>query len=236
MDLQNFVITEFKNIFIANDPKGRRTEFGNRYAASFIITLRGSIAFKYEEGTAICDREHPIFLPKGLCYINECIEDAYSLVFSFYTLGDYEIPCTLSSVTESFAVECYERIERAESRQAVFAELYRLADKLFSAEKDDAVSKAVAYMAENYSDPELTVKEIAASCYISEIYLRKLFEREKGRTPFRVLTDIRMEHARALALEKRPIKEISQSVGYSDLYQFSRAYKKYFGFSPSQTV
>ena len=238
MNFDNFVITEFENIFTAIDPKGRRTVFKNRHSASFIITLRGSIAFRCVGETVVCDREHPVFLPKGLDYINECTEEAYSLVFSFYTLGEYKSPCVLSPIPEAFAAECYEKIKRAESRQAIFSELYRLADKLFfgSSEKSQQspTEKAVSYMAKNYATPGLTVKEVAASCFVSEIYLRKLFEKEKGTTPFRFLTELRMERARALALEKRPIKEIALCVGYSDVYQFSRAYKKYFGCSPAK--
>ena len=31
------------------------------------------------------------------------------------------------------------------------------------------------------------------------------------------------------------VKEIAAAVGYSDIYQFSRAYKRHFGFPPSKT-
>ena len=50
-----------------------------------------------------------------------------------------------------------------------------------------------------------------------------------------VLTDLRMDEARAMLEEKRPIKEVIGRVGYSDVYQFSRAYKRHFGFPPSKT-
>ena len=93
-----FVITEFKNIFEANDPAGRKTIFTDRYAASFIITLKGKIAFHYGGKTVISDKDNPVFLPKGLCYENECIEDAYSLGFSFYTLESYREPHNLHKI------------------------------------------------------------------------------------------------------------------------------------------
>jgi AraC-like DNA-binding protein len=243
--LSNFVITEYKNIFTADDPKGRRIEVTNRYAASFIITLRGEISFSVGNEVFKCDREHPIFLPQGLSYINECIEDAHSLVFSFFTLEKYTCPVSLFSIGDAEAMGFYEKIERADKkgeaggREEIFALLYLLAKRLFSpsaTQSKSYVQRATEYMNQNYSIAQLTVSQVAASCFVSEIYLRKLFEKERGTTPFRYLTDIRMERARHLALEKRPIKEISQSVGYSDVYQFSRAYKKYFGFPPSKTV
>ena len=54
------------------------------------------------------------------------------------------------------------------------------------------------------------------------------------KTPFRLLMDLRMKKAYEMLLEKRPIKEIASSVGYSDIYQFSRAYKRYFGYAPTE--
>ena len=87
----------------------------------------------------------------------------------------------------------------------------------------------------NYGNCTLTVAEVAANCFVSEIYLRKLFEKKYNTTPFKMLTDIRMKKAYLLAKEKRPIKEIAEESGYSAVYQFSRAYKKYYGFSPSET-
>ena len=50
---------------------------------------------------------------------------------------------------------------------------------------------------------------------------------------FKSLTKIRMEKAKFMIEEKRPLTEIALSVGYSDIYQFSRAYKKFYGYSPS---
>ena len=79
----------------------------------------------------------------------------------------------------------------------------------------------------------MLLKEIAEHCAISEIYLHKLFKKHLATTPFRVLTDIRMQKAVMMIEEKRSLKEISYNVGYGDVYQFSRAYKKYFGYAPT---
>ena len=90
-------------------------------------------------------------------------------------------------------------------------------------------------MLEHYAESSVTVGEIAQKCFVSEVYLRKLYEKECHTTPFKALTDIRMKHAYMLAKEKCPIKEIARAVGYSDVYQFSRAYKRHFGYPPAET-
>ena len=96
------------------------------------------------------------------------------------------------------------------------------------------VRKALLFMRQHYGQAELTVGDVASHCCISEVYLRKLFEVEVHAPPFRKLTEIRMERARQMVIERRPLKEIAESVGYSDVFQFSRAYKRHFGYAPSK--
>ena len=243
----DFVITEFSNIYEASNAKGKILELKNRYCSCFIVTLSGSIKFSYSGGSVIADGNHPIFIPEGLSYKNECLEDAESLVFNFHTLKKYAAPATLSRVSHRVAVEIYEAIEKAvisdtdESRMTVLSKLYSLAADLFSASKeasfkDEIINKATEYIRSSYQQPSLTVAQVASECFVSDTYLRKLFVEKLNTTPFVYITEIRMNHARNLALEKISVKEIAATVGFSDIFQFSRAYKKHFGYPPSKTL
>ena len=153
----------------------------------------------------------------------------------------------LSSISHRFASEKYERIEKAllsntpQNKMIVFSELYELASALFASSdklssSDAILNKATEYIRTNYSLRELSVELVARECFVSEVYLRKIFAGKLNTTPFKYITDVRMKHARNLAREKLPINEISALVGYSDIYQFSRAYKKHFGYPPSETT
>lgn len=243
----NFIITDFNNIFTANDHKGKTIEIKNRYCSSFIVTLSGSIRFTYANGNIVADSNHPVFIPEGLTYKNECIEDAKSLVFNFHTLERYAKPCSLSAPSYRFAEEKYKEIEKAlvsgntENKMSVLSTLYALAAKLFSTRQklsagNETINKATEYICLNYALSNLTVSQVARECFVSEIYLRKLFGQKLNTTPFYYITKVRMTHARNLIQEKMPIKEVAGLVGYSDIYQFSRAYKKHFGYPPSATV
>lgn len=243
--MEDFVITRFNSLFKAYDPKGRKTHFKNRRFACFIITLKGKIRFSYDGGEVIASAGHPVFLPKDLSYVNECLETAESLVFNFYTLHSYQHPLQLAPVSDAFAGEIYERIcvrgfsPSLENALAILADLYALSCKLMEGcGKESAshpiIAKATEYMRQYCHRTALTVGEVARHCYISEVYLRKLFEREAHTTPFRKLTELRMQKAKLLIEEKRPLKEVAVSVGYSDVFQFSRAYKRYFGYPPSK--
>lgn len=244
--MENFIITDFLGCFYARDKKGRKIEFESRRAACFILTMHGKIAFSSGKTVVFSDPEHAVFLPEGLRYTNECLADAESVVFNFYTKAPSSVPRTLTALPAVRAKEAYKTVKKAsaslsaESHAAIFRELYALASELFAtAEKpaasDAIVTRAVEYMMENYADASLTVEKVAAACFISEIYLRKLFAKKYGTTPFKMLTDIRMKKAYLLAKEKRPIGEIATAVGYSAVCQFSRAYKRYYGHSPSET-
>jgi len=244
---ENFIITDFNNIFTANDHKGKTIEIKNRYCSSFIVTLSGSIRFTYVNGNIVADSNHPVFIPEGLTYKNECLEDAKSLVFNFHTLEKQEEPSVLSSVFHVFATEKYKEIEKAllsntpENKMVILCELYSLAAKLFSTQQKPSagnatVNKAIEYICLNYGISSLSVSQVAQECFVSEIYLRKLFSEKLNTTPFSYITNIRMTRARNLIQEKIPIKEVAVLVGYNDIYQFSRAYKKHFGYPPSATV
>ena len=244
---ETLTITEFGCIYTSRDTKGRILDLKNRYYSCFIVPLKGSIRFTYESGSIVSDSEHPVFIPKGLTYRNECLEDAVSLVFNFHAQGESNTPAVLSRISHQFAAEKYREIEKAqlqntsENKMIIFSELYSLASKLFAtaaphSPADETVKKAVEYIRANYSQSALTVAQVARDCFVSETYLRKLFVKKMDITPFHYITKVRMHHARHLTREQFPVKEIAGLVGYADIYQFSRAYKKYFGCCPSQTV
>ncbi|MBE6553072.1 MAG: helix-turn-helix domain-containing protein [Ruminococcaceae bacterium] len=244
--MDHFVITKFNSIFIAHDPAGRKLRLNNRKSACFIITVKGKIHFTYENGSLIAQAGTPVFLPKGLSYLNACMEDAESYVFNFQTLEQNHPPMQLSAVSDFLASEYYERINAIVNSSAlpdrflIFETLYSLAGRLMGSyaknEKHSPfVTKALQFISQNYENPNITVKAIADYCCISEVYLRKLFQKELYTSPFQKITEMRMNKARMLVDEKRPLKEIADAIGYSDVFQFSRAYKRFFGHAPSKS-
>lgn len=94
--------------------------------------------------------------------------------------------------------------------------------------------ESAALMLERYADPALNSVELAKAANVSEAYLRKLFRTHLYTTPIRYLTGIRMEKARSLLREGRRVRETALDVGYGDIYQFSRAFRKMNGCTPFQ--
>ncbi|MBQ9802606.1 MAG: helix-turn-helix transcriptional regulator [Clostridia bacterium] len=246
MPHHGFVITGFVTLFEAHDPAGRKTDFFDRRSSCFIVTTKGRIRFTSLQGTVVADRDHPVFLPKGLSYTNECLETAESYVFNFQTLQQYDTPLSLHAISPTAAKDYYTRMltktfsSAPKDTPAVFELLYSLAGALFGASEESVcahpvIRQALAWMHQYYGAVGITMADVARHCCVSEIYLRKLFQKQLHTTPFRRLTQIRMQQAKLLLEEKRKPGEVALRVGYADLYQFSRAYKRYFGYPPSQT-
>ena len=239
--MEKIIITSVRDCFFARDPRGHKIEMKQRKYACFIITVNGRIRFTFRDRAIICDKEHPIFLPQGACYRNECLDAAESYVFNFLTKDEHQ-PMSLSPTSEIQVKRAFEQISRGHfmsfgDEAKNLGELYFLASSLFAipdiTESDKVLKLSREYIDHQYAAPSLSVKSISEYCFVSESYLRKLFSNKLGKSPFRYITDIRMQKAQMLLHEKRPIGEIACQVGYSDVYQFSRAYKRYYGYAPS---
>lgn len=238
------IIKQLRNISYVHDKKGRVQTFRSRYAGCFIITLKGKLKFTFEDQAIITDRGQGIFIPEGSAYVNECLETAESIIVNFYAADPEPSPRALNGINEKLAVSFYEEISQKAydaseaARYYLLSKLYELAFLLFQgdavkSDKELLAEKALSYLQGEFGRSDLQIDEAAAFCNVSAVYLRKTVKEIYQKSPFQILTELRMKKAYELLLEKRPVKEIALSVGYSDIYQFSRAYKRYFGHAPT---
>lgn len=95
------------------------------------------------------------------------------------------------------------------------------------------VAQATRYMRDNCGRA-LTMKEIAAQMNLSERHFARLFRDQAGKTPLEALTQIRLETAQQLLLDKSlPIKEIAERVGYPDVRYFTTVFGRHAGLPPA---
>ncbi len=79
------------------------------------------------------------------------------------------------------------------------------------------------------------VDEVAARLHLNRSYFSVIFSKFIKKTPLEHLLDLRMERAITLLSEYGyNVTVTAISVGYSDVYTFSRAFKKYYGVPPSE--
>ena len=98
--------------------------------------------------------------------------------------------------------------------------------------KGEIVEKALHMIRESGGSTNLD--ELSEILFVSKDYLRHLLTQATGRSPVKHLIDVRMERAASLLAEGSPsIAEIAKSCGFSDVYYFSRLFKKRFAIPPA---
>ena len=96
------------------------------------------------------------------------------------------------------------------------------------------ISEGIELM-ENSSDTDKTIDEIAQICGVSEGYFRKLFREYSGVNPIEFRQKHRIEKAKQLLLlDTHSIGEIADELHFSDIYHFSKTFKKITGISPQK--
>lgn len=105
--------------------------------------------------------------------------------------------------------------------------------KLFFEERN-AVLEAIECIKRNYNQ-KLSLEMVAQSVYLSPNYFSYLFKEQTGYNFIDYLTNVRLTEAkRLLKYTKKPIKKISEEVGYNDPSYFGMVFKKVVGMTPGQ--
>ncbi|MBW4080994.1 AraC family transcriptional regulator [Paenibacillus sp. S150] len=121
---------------------------------------------------------------------------------------------------------------------------HRIFDQLSAAVQDPAASdrrrnvswlqKGHEYMEIHYAEG-ITVEKVCAYVGMDRSYFTKQFRKTYGITPIQFIQELKMKEA-MLLLEQTAytLSEIAQSVGYPDLFSFSKAFKKRLGEAPTR--
>ncbi|THF75766.1 AraC family transcriptional regulator [Cohnella fermenti] len=99
--------------------------------------------------------------------------------------------------------------------------------------KPDLAEQAARYLKERYKEP-ITLDSLAAALDCNPRQLLRLFKSGKRTSPIDYLIRVRMDRAKELLRDTDcTLREIAESVGYSDSYYFSRMFKKLEGTAPT---
>ena len=98
---------------------------------------------------------------------------------------------------------------------------------------DPRVRLAIRYITDNYAEP-LSISAVAESVSLNPVYFGALFKRET-RVAFRdYLNTVRLNQAEdMLRAKKFNVTEVAQNCGFTDVFYFSRLFKKHKGITPS---
>ncbi len=96
------------------------------------------------------------------------------------------------------------------------------------------IKRATSYIDNNFNLP-LTVESVAKLLRLDRKYFCSIFKEETGLSPIQYIQNQRVKRACVLLkTTKYSISEIGRSVGYEDLFTFSRMFHQQTGMSPSK--
>jgi len=116
----------------------------------------------------------------------------------------------------------------------ILAQLWQLFSLLMEEEQAEAdtVDTALNLIHSQYMTP-LTVQQIANMVHLERTYFSNIFSRKVGLSPKQYLIQYRMEQAKDFLSLGYSVMTTALSVGYPDVYTFSKMFKRHFGCPPS---
>ena len=96
------------------------------------------------------------------------------------------------------------------------------------------ISKAVEYIHQNLDQP-VSVEKLAEMVHMGQTSFFENFRKVMHVSPLQYAKSVKLSEAQKLIKEGKKANEAGYMVGYNSPAQFSREYKRHFGFVPSAT-
>ncbi|MDB9741351.1 AraC family transcriptional regulator [Akkermansiaceae bacterium] len=212
-----------------------------------VATLEG-------EGQVLVDNEW-IHLPKGkACLLPPFVDNSIKTIsdnwrFTWVKYIEAEdvncVATSLSPVLADFDARplshaCmglyHTNLTKNTSTASLWVELIHKQVLLFAAPniEDKRIWRLWIQVEKNLAHP-WTLKEMANITNMSAEHLRRLCQKQFGRSPKEQLCFLRMRQARyLLSVSKMKVETIAHQIGYQDAFHFSNTFKKITGYRPSE--
>lgn len=244
--LSDLIIEKVHSISTIYTEKNTKAKRQNRPMWALVIKYEGETHYTSAKKTYISNIHNIILLPKGSHYNWHCTKSGH------FTIVEFECKKTCSDIF-LFHVKngehCHNILQKMETNRTLkknaymleeLKDLYGLLSFLLKTEshtyipsgKKQKIIPAIEYIAENYNK-HISNDALAAVTGLSTVYFRKLFKEITGLSPICYVKSVKMKKAqKMLQSDYSNISDIAYSLGYNNIYEFSRDFKKYMGISP----
>ena len=240
-------VTEL-NAFFASAKKTDRVWVDKRDFYSLSYRYEGKITVDDGNG-ALCSEAGSItFIPKGISYKTEILEDMRMVVIHFKLDKDvnYRNAAVITPADPGFRL-LFERIvhdfhtDKAVDFRCMSA-FYELLARLEELPIEDGckripekIRQVRKFVEQHYADPTLSISFLAERFGISTAYLRREFLRAYQMTPIAFLQSVRVGNAQnMLASKYLSVGEIAEQCGFSSASYFIQVFRKSVGESPDK--
>lgn len=223
----------------------------SRACDGFVFVLSGDAHYKFAENSFSVTKGDLLYLPRGGCYTIAITDHPYTFIWTDFLFDrpENEIPEADVYHVGPFLEHTFRKLlnlwrmgdfsDKLRCR-ALLYEIYAAAVRAaalqeLSADRTDRLAAVVQHIHDHYTDPDLSVEQLAAIFGGSTVHLRRSFAKLYRCSPLKYITTLRLSHARELLLgTDLPVGEISTRCGYTSVYYFDRVFKKEFGLQPLQ--
>lgn len=244
---EKITVNRLDSVTTIKHTKGTSAKIKNRYAFGVSFCLSGQITYTIDGKKYVSDPNHAIFHPKGQTYDLRCDESGEFIVINFQCAEDFQptefhkakINSLTPYINDYNTLHHLQLIKKSDSRIKSLSVLYSILSQLAAESQEQNINTHLATalntIENNLQDPQLDIIKIAEISSVSDVYLRKLFNKTFGVSPKQYLTDLRISKAKQLLKNTQlSITEVAERCGYWSIYHFSRAFKTATGHSPTE--
>ncbi|HOJ09370.1 MAG TPA: AraC family transcriptional regulator [Clostridiales bacterium] len=109
-------------------------------------------------------------------------------------------------------------------------------DKIYlsSSSSIEKLSKILEYIESNITE-DITIDQLAKMASFHPNYFIRFFKKNTGTSPAHYINKVKMDKAKnLLGITDLSVTSIGEAIGFSDVYHFSKIFKNYTGFSPTE--
>lgn len=244
--ISNLIITRVYSASTFYTPANvKKKKTRNRWA--IIIKYEGETLYTSNGKQFLSNSTHIILLPNGCSYQWECTKEGRFCSIEFECETTLNEPITIHVKNSDKILKAFKDIEHKrnvggdtkniESIRDLYSILITLVNyepkTYVPTKKQRIIANVIEYISKNYNK-KLTNDELSKIANLSTVYFRRLFTEITGVSPIAYLHKVKIEKAKEiLSSDYGTISQVADMLGYQNIYDFSRDFKKHTGISPS---
>lgn len=243
---KNSIVILGADYFRALSVKHAPREVEGRSFCSLTYRYSGKVTINAAGKELVSESDSVTFVPKGLSYLTEVIEDTEFIGIHFDASCE-SLPRSPIAIKGAGGAMRAMFESLLNGRGGVCAELsrtamlYTLFAELVSRTENPAgfvpekIVRARKMIEEGYSDPYFSIGELCRTLGVGTAYVRREFSASFGQSPINYLKELRIRCSKELLLSKAvSVAEVARLSGYTGVSYFIQDFKRAVGESPGE--